>query len=295
MESNTLVKWGNSVACIIQTEGVRTGRQRDNPLVWMRLEGDRWTEPETIPTPPKNIYYYVSTYPKVRAVSPRNNELFVISSHYDGVFHYKNGTWTHEAPDIPFNSNLCIAGKENVVAIGAVHPQNDYKKYPVIFRAWQYCKNEESWSAPTDVAVENQPLIYGGSTRIPAFNTPASSPPNFVPLIWCANDTSSSIPSIKFVRIPVDTTLTGVSTEVSPTTCLDIKPKAFPNPFSTSINMITSQKALVQIFSADGRCVWKSSSGNGKLKWDSEGHPQGIYFLKVKTASLTNTIKLIKL
>ena len=66
----------------------------------------------------------------------------------------------------------------------------------------------------------------------------------------------------------------------------------YPNPFTTKINADNfEQHKFFELINSSGQTVWSGQQTNGN---DFSTLPNGLYFLKIKTQHLTQTMKLIK-
>jgi len=258
-------------------------------VYWSKLENGQWTTREEIPVPTWTNRY-ARTWPGLKAVSINGNEMFLVHSCVNGVLHYKDGAWTREALDVPFNSSLCVAGGKYVMAVGATAADSTGVS---ILKAWKYL-GDGKWTTSIDVT---RGVIAMPSSKTPAFYIPAVSPENFVPLVWTTSGTAGKN-VVKFVRIPIDMGQSTVAESNQPTVVLNAVLNVFPNPFSSVVNIKYAADAKVSVVDISGKCVWQSdiSSKEPNLVWDSSKFARGVYMVKISSGNRQlKSIRMIKM
>jgi hypothetical protein len=201
-EEPCLVPLENHVACIwCERKGYDYLE-----IKWSRFDGRQWSPLETI-VETRRRDAYNPTRPAVHAVGVGDREIYLVNALYKGVLHYKDGTWTGEAEDIPPGSRISAAGDRHVVVIAAHGEESDQSTSPgvvegkgaVELRTW-HRTDDGGWKGPQTIARAETPLASPDNRWYarPGFVVQPYAPRNFVPVAWsCGEDW------LKLVRIPV--------------------------------------------------------------------------------------------
>jgi hypothetical protein len=194
-EEPCLVPFGPGVACLWQERiGYEYGK-----LKWSRFDGTAWSPVEEIPQPRKAAVNPVGR-PPLHAVSLGGREVFLAGALFPGVLHYRDGRWETELPEAPVGGRLSVAGDRAVVLVAPVHAGGSPARGPVVLRSWRRPAGG-AWSAPADLAQEEQPLSHKHDniyvTRLGLVVQPYA-PAHFVPVAW----TCEGQKWVKFLRVP---------------------------------------------------------------------------------------------
>jgi alpha-amylase len=116
--------------------------------------------------------------------------------------------------------------------------------------------------------------------------------------IYVQGNHIDSLISVNDTITPVDTTV--VNTGIKPVQQSSIFAKIYPNPFSSmimvSMNLPQDETVSAQITDVSGRVIYTDSgmTQNGKLILNPDISNAGIYFLKLSTATQSQTYKVVK-
>lgn len=190
-----LVPFGKGVACLWEEYPPNPARNR---LRWTHFDGATWAPIADVPAPPR--VPLVFGRPHIHAVSLGAKEIFIASGFRKGILHYKDGTWTHEAADVPFGARLSAVGDKTIVVVAVPNETPERCKGPAVIQAWQRDAIGQ-WTGPRELAREDHPLTGMGALNElrPGLQVQAYAPPNFVPIAWSCEKQKW----VKFLRLPV--------------------------------------------------------------------------------------------
>jgi hypothetical protein len=168
------------------------------------FENGSWSDLKTMTIPSKKETYN-SMRPPIQVVAKENGEIFLSSTEFSGLMHFKNDKWSHIGTTLTPGSKISLVGGNKLVAFTintTESPLYVNKANKAKINMWQL-NDDLKFQEPKEIVNEEYPLSIQGANAYNArtsFVVDRYSPPNLATIAY----TCFKQKWVKVVRIPIN-------------------------------------------------------------------------------------------
>lgn len=167
------------------------------------FENGIWSDLKTIKIPPKKETFN-SMRPPIQVVAKENGEVFLSSTQFSGLMHFKDEVWSHIGINLTPGSKLALVGGKKIIAftINTIESSAYVKKEKNAKINFWLLNDDLTFQEPKEIISENFPFSIQSANAYNArtsFVVDRYSPPNLATIAYTCFEQKW----VKVVRIPI--------------------------------------------------------------------------------------------